>query len=91
MGMTPGANAAWSRWWAAGLAWALWALTLLGLGAALWLDYLLCRAGRPELGIRPHEVLYVLAVVGMATVGSVLAGRRPRHPVGWLMLAWGCR
>jgi hypothetical protein len=25
----------------------------------------------------------------MATVGAVLAGRRPRHPVGWLMLALG--
>jgi hypothetical protein len=31
----------------------------------------------------------VAAVVGMATVGAVLAGRRPRHPVGWLMLALG--
>ena len=27
--------------------------------------------------------------VGMATVGAVLAGRRPRHPVGWPMLALG--
>jgi hypothetical protein len=25
----------------------------------------------------------------MATVGAVLAGRRPRHPVGWLLLALG--
>ena len=25
--------------------------------------------------------------VGMATIGAVLAVRRPRHPVGWLMLA----
>jgi len=31
----------------------------------------------------------VLMVVGIATVGAVLAGRRPRHPVGWLMLALG--
>jgi hypothetical protein len=67
-------KAARMRRWPGVLAWALWALTLLGLGAALWLDYLLRRAGRPELGIRLHELLYVLAVVGMATVGALLAG-----------------
>jgi len=75
--------------WAPGLAWLLWALSMSGLAAALWLDQLLRRAGRPDLTIRPHELLYLAAVVAMATVGAVLAGRRPRHPVGWLMLALG--
>jgi hypothetical protein len=75
--------------WTPKLAWLLWALTLSGLAAAFWLDHLLRRAGRPELTIRAHEQLYVLALVGMATVGAVLAGRRPRHPVGWLLLALG--
>jgi hypothetical protein len=27
-------------------------------------------------------------MVSAATVGAVLAGRRPRHPVGWLLLAF---
>jgi hypothetical protein len=31
----------------------------------------------------------VLALVSAATVGAVLASRRPRHPVGWLLLALG--
>jgi hypothetical protein len=31
----------------------------------------------------------VLAAVSAATVGAVLASRRPRHPVGWLLLASG--
>jgi hypothetical protein len=31
----------------------------------------------------------VLAAVSGATVGAVLASRRPRHPVGWLLLALG--
>jgi hypothetical protein len=75
--------------WAPGLAWLLWALTVSGLAAAFWLDQLLRRAGRPELALRVHELVYVVALVGMATVGAVLAGRRPRHPVGWLMLALG--
>jgi hypothetical protein len=26
--------------------------------------------------------------VSAATAGAVLASRRPRHPVGWLLLAW---
>jgi hypothetical protein len=71
------------------LAWLLWALILAGLAAVLWLDQLLRRAGRSELTLRAHELVYVVALVGMATVGAVLAGRRPRHPVGWLMLALG--
>ena len=75
--------------WPAGLAWVLWVLCALGLVAVFWLDYLLRRAGRSELALRAHEVPYVLMVVGIATVGAVLAGRRPRHPVGWLMLALG--
>jgi hypothetical protein len=89
MAVSPAARPAGPRRWPARLAWTLWALTLLGLLAVFWLAYLLRQAGRSELAIRAHEVLYVLAVVGMATVGAVLAGRRPRHPVGWLMLALG--
>ena len=33
--------------------------------------------------------LWVLAALVAATVGAVLAGRRPRHPVGWLLLGLG--
>jgi hypothetical protein len=75
--------------WAPGLAWLLWALTLSGLAAAFWLDHLLRQAGRAELTIRAHELAIVAVLAGMATVGAVLAGRRPRHPVGWLLLALG--
>jgi hypothetical protein len=41
------------RRWAPGLAWLLWALTLSGLAAALWLDHLLRRAGGPTWGSAP--------------------------------------
>jgi len=75
--------------WAPRLAWLLWALTLSGLVVALWLDQMLRRAGRPDLTIRAHELLYVATIVAMATVGAVLGARRPRHPVGWFMLALG--
>jgi hypothetical protein len=73
------------RRWAAGLAWALWALALLTLAAFYWVHRLLLQAGRPDLV--SADALLVLALVSAATVGAVLASRRPRHPVGWLLLA----
>jgi hypothetical protein len=75
---------------AAALAWALWALSLLGLAVAFWLDQLLRQVGRPELAtLQPSSVPLLVAAVSAATVGAVLAGQRPRHPVGWLLLAVG--
>jgi two-component system NarL family sensor kinase len=76
-------------WSPAGLAWALWVLTLAGLLATAWLDRLLRLAGRPELASLPAGTPLMVAMVAAATVGAVLAGRRPRHPVGWLLLALG--
>jgi hypothetical protein len=78
------------RWWAVWLAWALWALALLGLPATVWLDRLLRQAGMPELtSLGASSIPLVVATVSAATVGAVLASRRPRHPVGWLLLGLG--
>jgi hypothetical protein len=68
------------------LAWALWALVMLGLAASMWLEVLLRRAGRGD----PLDTAVgpIVAMVSAATVGAVLASRRPRHPVGWLLLAF---
>jgi hypothetical protein len=78
------------RWWPGGLGWALWALTLLAVPAVAWLDHLLRQAGRPELTwLHLSSVPQVVAAVTAATVGAVVASRRPRHPVGWLLLGLG--
>jgi hypothetical protein len=78
------------RWWPAGLAWALWALAMLGLAMAVWLDHLLRRAGRSDLLVlTPTAVPPLFGAVSAATVGTLLASRRPRHPVGWLLQAFG--
>ena len=78
------------RRWPAGLAWALWALTLLGWLATAWLDRLLRQAGRPDLTALPASgIPLAVAAVSAATVGAVLASRRPRHPVGWLLVGLG--
>jgi len=75
--------------WPARLAWALWALTMLAVAAVAWLDRLLRQAGRPELATTVGAVPPILAVLSATTVGAVLASRRPRHPVGWLLLGCG--
>jgi hypothetical protein len=88
--VTPTARKAWPPWWPAGLAWALWALTLAGLGGNFWFDQLLRQAGSSEVD-RLNAAAYpvLLAAVSAATVGAVVASRRHRHPVGWLLLATG--
>jgi hypothetical protein len=78
-----------ARRWTALLAWALWALALLGIVAMTWLDRLLRQAGRADLALWTADAAaLVLAMVSAATVGAVLAARRPRHPVGWLLLSF---
>jgi hypothetical protein len=63
---------------------------MLGLAVFVWLDQLLRQAGRSELVVLiPTAIPPVLGAVSTATVGAVLASRRPAHPVGWLLLAFG--
>jgi hypothetical protein len=84
MAMSPHGRPARPRLW---LAWALWALAVLGLATVPWFDHLLRRARQPELTqLGASTIPYLLAVVIAATVGAVLASRRPAHPVGWLLL-----
>jgi hypothetical protein len=90
MTVTHVAQAARMHRWPAGLAWALWALVMLGGSVIVWLDQLLRQAGRPDLTLLNASGLTTgLAVVSAATVGAVLASRRPAHPVGWLLLVLG--
>ncbi|HXQ55733.1 MAG TPA: hypothetical protein VOA19_08025 [Actinomycetes bacterium] len=76
--------------WPGWLAWGLWGLAVLGLASVPWFDRLTRQAGRPELTqLDASTIPYLLAIVVAATVGAVLAGRLPRHPVGWLLLGVG--
>jgi hypothetical protein len=80
-----------SRRWPALLAWALAGLTVLTLAAGFWLAELLWSTGwepRPSNTIAVVGAI-ILVTVSAATVGAVLASRRPRHPVGWLLLGVG--
>jgi hypothetical protein len=90
MAVTPVAREPWARRRWAWLAWVLWALAIVGLVVTVWLDQLLRQTGRPELVVLvPSAIAPVLGTVSTATVGALVAGRRPAHPVGWLLLAFG--
>ena len=85
-----GRPAARSRRWPGALAWALWGLAMAGTAGVLWFDHLLRQAGRTDLlQLTADGAPYVLAIFTGTTAGAVLASRRPRHPVGWLLLALG--
>ena len=61
---------------------------MLGLAVVPWTDRLIIRAGRPDLAGWSRALSGpVVAMLSAATVGAVLASRRPCHPVGWLLLA----
>src|SRR5512132_1070980 len=91
MAVIPATRVARPRWWPGVAAWALWTLTMLAIPVVAWLDHLSRQAGRPDLAqLTPSAFVGpVLACVSAATVGAVLASRRPRHPVGWLLLTLG--
>jgi hypothetical protein len=78
------------RWWPAGLAWALVALVLLEFATFPWLDRLIRQAGRADLApMTAFSIPPTLAALTASLVGAVLASRRPRQPVGWLLLTLG--
>jgi hypothetical protein len=85
-GQPPALAPRWPTW----LAWALWALTFAGLAGGTRLDHLIRQAGGTAVDLL-NAAAYpvILAAISAATVGLVVATRRPRHPVGWLLLATG--
>jgi hypothetical protein len=87
-------TAAAGRRWTAPLAWTLAGLALLLLVPATRLARLLDAADLPGTQDSTAATVaayatVVLALVSSAIVGAVLASRRPRHPVGWLLLGVG--
>jgi hypothetical protein len=65
------------------LAWALWALTVTGLVVAVVLPE---RRGDEDLWSLLASVVFA---VSFATVGALVASRRPDNPLGWIMCLAG--
>ena len=91
MAMTTGARLIRLPRWSGVAAWFLWATAVAGLPLVGWLDHLSRQAGRPDLAQLGGGSIVppVLALVSATTIGAIVASRRPRHPVGWLLLVLG--
>src|SRR5215216_2098133 len=68
------------------LAWTLWALTVVLTALSLFL--LVLNLGYPNTPIPNYWLGNVLVVID-ATVGAIVASRRPENPVGWLLCLSG--
>ncbi len=78
------------RWSLTITACALWLVAVSGYVFTLVVRVRLDSSGQPELEIAATEaVVYGAALFSAATVGWVVAVRRPHHPIGWLFLALG--
>jgi hypothetical protein len=62
----------------------IWVVTMLAVGVALTLPF---AAGSPA-GLDGYEQWHDLVLVAITntTLGAVIVSRRPRHPIGWLLL-----
>jgi hypothetical protein len=87
--MTPAAQRARARRWPAWLAWALAGLTALTLVPSFWLGELVWSTGWEPRPAAATLGAVLLVTVSAATVGALVASRRPAHPVGWLLLGVG--
>ncbi len=68
----------------------LWLLAVAGFAYTVVVHFQVSRDGHPELaGSSSEAVAYGAALFSAATVGLIVAARRPRHPVGWLFLVLG--
>lgn len=72
------------------VAWGLALLFIVLFGLILWMDARMFAVHLPDQGslawLGLHGV-WLGPFVVFAVVGAVIASRRPRHPVGWLLLA----
>jgi hypothetical protein len=90
MAMSPAVRPRPARRPPAVLAWTLAGASVLAPVPAARLTTLSQAAGLPDTRLPVAAVgAVVLATVSAAVVGALLAGRRPGHPVGWLLLGIG--
>ena len=72
------------------LAWALWALSLASAAAGVAFEFANSPAPTPVPQNPPVlDVMFLVLFVAFATVGALVASRRPGNAVGWILCALG--
>ncbi|HEY8730685.1 MAG TPA: hypothetical protein VIN69_01755 [Candidatus Limnocylindria bacterium] len=67
------------------LAGSVWLLVLAFVG--VFLGYGITHPGGSGSGTSANTVAYVAFLLAFSTVGALVASKRPRNPIGWLLLA----
>src|SRR5437899_2103006 len=74
------------------VAWALWLVAATLLGAGIVVHLMEPAARDPYLPVE-HSTLaitsFLLIALTLPTLGALIAGRLPKHPVGWLLCVGG--
>ena len=73
-------------WW---LAWGIWALTIALYGVAVTIQRIVGDSAATQQDTWAARLALLAAFVAFATIGAVIASRRPRNAVGWMFVAIG--
>jgi hypothetical protein len=66
--------------------WAAWSMGVLSVGLSVAAVGLAARNGEgPAELVEHHHAIGIVTAIGIAVLGAMIAGRKPRNPIGWLM------
>jgi hypothetical protein len=66
--------------------WAAWSMGVLSVGLSVAAVPLAARNGEgPAELVANHHAIGIVTAIGIAVLGAMIASRKPRNPLGWLM------
>jgi hypothetical protein len=69
-----------------GTRWLAWTMGMLSVGLSVAAVWLAARNGEgPAELVAHHHAIGIVTAIGIAVLGAMIASRRPRNPLGWLM------
>src|SRR3712207_2455909 len=72
---------------AAWMAWSVWALCVALFASAVLLDFF--NSSVPTKGLPNFDLYITVPLLAYPTVGAIVASRRPKNLVGWILCGMG--